>query len=109
MKGPAGSAMNEDQTRILAGTNGQGGISPAPEGRIGAYRLVRLLGKGGMGEVWLAERADEAYSKQVAIKFIAGVHGDEAGEWFRRERQALAKLEHPHISRLLDGGETPDG
>src|SRR6187549_91570 len=102
--------MIADQTQVVADA------APTPidgvqsgGGRFGAYRLLRMLGKGGMGEVWLAERADEAFSKQVAIKFITGVHGNEAAEWFRRERQALAKLEHPHIARLLDGGETPDG
>ena len=78
--------------------------------RIGPYRLLRMLGQGGMGEVWLAERADAAYSKQVAIKFIATFLGNrDAVAWFRRERQALASLEHPHIARLLDGGETDDG
>jgi len=78
--------------------------------RIGPYRLIRMLGQGGMGEVWLAERADEAYSKEVAIKFIATFLGNrDAVSWFRRERQALASLEHPHIARLLDGGETEDG
>ena len=78
--------------------------------RFGAYRLVRRLGQGGMGEVWLAERADAAYTKQVAIKFIATFLADrDALEWFRRERQALARLEHPHIARLLDGGESEDG
>ena len=89
------------------------GSAPGPgpgDGRVGSYRLVSQLGKGGMGEVWLAERADAAYSKQVAIKFISGFGGNrEAADWFRRERQALAKLEHPHIARLLDGGETADG
>ncbi len=78
--------------------------------RIGPYRLLRLLGQGGMGEVWLAERADDAFSKQVAIKFIGTFLGNsDAIAWFRRERQALATLEHPHIARLLDGGETDDG
>ena len=101
--------MNEDQTRVLAEQPGAGEGAHSPGGRIGAWRLLRLIGKGGMGEVWLAERADEAFSKQVAIKFIAGVHGREANDWFRRERQALAKLEHPNIARLLDGGETADG
>ncbi len=78
--------------------------------RIGPYRLLRMLGQGGMGEVWLAERADAAYSKKVAIKFIATFLGNrDAVAWFRRERQALATLEHPNIARLLDGGETEDG
>lgn len=86
-----------------AGAIGQGG-------RIGPYRLLRSIGQGGMGEVWLAERADASYSKQVAIKLISAFLGNrDAVDWFRRERQALARLEHPHIARLLDGGETPDG
>jgi tetratricopeptide (TPR) repeat protein len=102
--------MGEDQTRVIAGQQQAPTDANAPGGRVGAYRLVRPLGQGGMGEVWLAERADQAYSKQVAIKFITGLGGSrEAIDWFRRERQALAKLEHPHIARLLDGGETPDG
>ena len=101
--------MSEDQTQVLAGEPGAGEGAQAPGGRIGAYRLLRQLGKGGMGEVWLAERADEAFSKQVGIKFISGLHGQQASDWFKRERQALAKLEHPHIARLLDGGETRDG
>lgn len=78
--------------------------------RVGPYRLLSLLGRGGMGDVWLAERADQAYAKQVAVKFVGtGQVSREAVEWFRRERQALARLEHPHIARLLDGGETEDG
>src|SRR4249919_2378421 len=117
--GQRGGTMGDDETRALTGegaTRAMTGEPSAPTGggavagaRIGAYRLLNMLGKGGMGEVWLAERADEAFSKQVAIKFIAGLQGNEAGDWFRRERQALAKLEHPNIARLLDGGETPDG
>ncbi len=91
-----------------AGTTAEAGVGEG--GRIGPYRLLHRLGQGGMGEVWLAERADASYSKQVAIKLISAFFGNrEAVEWFRRERQALARLEHPHIARLLDGGETPDG
>jgi len=102
--------MAEDETWVVADAAPAAidGVQSGG-GRFGAYRLVRMLGKGGMGEVWLAERADDAFSKQVAIKFITGVYGSEAGEWFRRERQTMAKLEHPHIARLLDGGETADG
>lgn len=105
--------MAEDEsTRVVASGSLPDARARAPDadGRIGAYRLVRRLGRGGMGEVWLAERADAAYSKQVAIKFIATSLGNpEAVQWFRRERQALASLEHPHIARLLDGGEAEDG
>ncbi|MFA6987050.1 MAG: serine/threonine-protein kinase [Arenimonas sp.] len=104
--------MIDDKTQVVTGDPNAAGTAAAqdPHGRVGAYRLVSLLGKGGMGEVWLAERADDAYSKRVAIKFISSFMGNrEAIEWFRRERQALARLEHPNIARLLDGGETEDG
>ena len=100
-------------TQVLSSVATTGPGSPLRESqdqRVGPYRLLRPIGRGGMGEVWLAERADEAYSKVVAIKFVGATLGNrEAIEWFRRERQALARLEHPHIARLLDGGETDDG
>ena len=77
---------------------------------LGPYRLVRVLGRGGMGVVYLAERADEEYEKQVAIKLMPrGLESDEAERRFRLERQVLARLEHPHIARLLDGGVTDEG
>ncbi len=99
-------------TQVFAPSPGTPGVAPvaAEGGRIGPYRLLHRIGQGGMGEVWLAERADASYSKQVAIKLISAFFGNrEANDWFRRERQALARLEHPHIARLLDGGETADG
>ena len=78
--------------------------------RIGAYRVLRELGHGGMGVVYLAARADDQYRKRVAIKVIpAGATSHEAVRHFRRERQILASLEHPNIARLLDGGTTTDG
>jgi len=78
--------------------------------RVGPYRLERLLGIGGMGAVWLAERADEQYQKQVAIKLVkAGMDTADVLDRFRAERQMLARLEHPHIARLLDGGTTDRG
>lgn len=103
--------MHDHSTRVFAADAPAASATGAPgESRIGAYRLVSRLGQGGMGEVWLGERADAAYTKKVAIKFIATFFGNrEALEWFRRERQALARLEHAHIARLLDGGETEDG
>jgi eukaryotic-like serine/threonine-protein kinase len=78
--------------------------------RIGAYRALREIGRGGMGRVYLAARADEEYQKRVAIKVIrADVDRDEVVSRFRRERQILASLDHPNISRFLDGGATEDG
>ena len=78
--------------------------------RIGPYRILRELGHGGMGAVYLAERDDEHYRQQVAIKLIKpGLGGDEIRKRFRNEMQILADLNHPNIARLLDGGETSDG
>jgi len=74
---------------------------------VGAYTLLRALGQGGMGSVWLAQRADGRYDAQVAIKFMHGglfARGD--AERFLREGQLLARLDHPHIARLLDAGLT---
>jgi non-specific serine/threonine protein kinase/serine/threonine-protein kinase len=81
-----------------------------PGRRIGAYRIVREIGRGGMGAVYLATRADDEFNKEVAIKIVAAPLGDEdLSRRFRRERQILAELEHPLIGRLLDGGTTDEG
>jgi serine/threonine protein kinase/tetratricopeptide (TPR) repeat protein len=78
--------------------------------RIGPYAIERELGQGGMGTVYLATRADQAYEKKVAIKVTRGTLGSpDALERFRGERQILAHLEHQNIARLLDGGTTADG
>ncbi|HET7844281.1 MAG TPA: serine/threonine-protein kinase [Xanthomonadales bacterium] len=78
--------------------------------RIGPFRLVRLLGSGGMGAVYLAQRVDGQFLQNVALKVIRGSRGDaHAAERFRQERQVLAQLVHPNIAQLLDGGETADG
>ena len=78
--------------------------------RIGAYAIVRELGRGGMGAVYLAERADGQFEKRVAIKVLKrGTDTDEVLRRFRIERQILANLEHPNITRLLDAGTTSDG
>ena len=78
--------------------------------RIGPYRLVRLLGRGGMGSVHLAVRDDDQYKKEVAIKLLKrGMDTDFMLHRFRQERQILASLEHPFIARLIDGGATDDG
>ncbi|MCG3162522.1 MAG: Serine/threonine-protein kinase PknD [Acidobacteria bacterium] len=78
--------------------------------RIGQYRLLREIGRGGMGVVWLAERDDGRFDQRVAIKVIKrGMDTDEVSRRFARERRILAQLSHPNIARLLDGGETADG
>jgi non-specific serine/threonine protein kinase/serine/threonine-protein kinase len=80
------------------------------EERIGSYRIIRELGRGGMGAVYLAERADDVFEKQVAIKLLKrGTDTDEVLRRFRSEREILARLEHPNIARLIDGGTTDDG
>ncbi len=76
---------------------------------IGPYRLLRLLGRGGMGAVYLAQRDDGTFKKRVALKLIrAGLDTHDILQRFRLERQILAALNHPNIARLLDGGMTPD-
>ncbi|MFM9995377.1 MAG: tetratricopeptide repeat protein [Phycisphaerales bacterium] len=77
--------------------------------RIGSYRLVRLLGAGGMGSVYLGERDDRQFTQRAAIKLIKrGMDTEEIVRRFRAERQTLANLNHPNICRLLDGGVTDD-
>src|SRR5215475_5655305 len=78
--------------------------------QIGAYRLVREIGRGGMGAVYLAARADKEYRQRAAIKLVKrGMDTDFVIRRFRNERQILAALNHPNIARLLDGGTTTDG
>jgi len=80
------------------------------EKRFGPYRILRTIGRGGMGSVYLGARADDAYQKLVAIKVIRlGLDTDEMIPRFRSECQILATLEHPNITRLLDAGTTDDG
>lgn len=78
--------------------------------RLGPYRLVRKIGQGGMGAVYLAERDDRQYEKQVAIKIITfAFDAEEVRRRFRHERQILAALDHPNIARLLDAGTSEEG
>jgi eukaryotic-like serine/threonine-protein kinase len=80
------------------------------EARVGPYRVTGELGRGGMGIVYRAERADGEFAQVVAVKLVQrGPHGDETAARFRRERQILAQLNHRSIARLLDGGLHTDG
>jgi serine/threonine-protein kinase len=85
-------------------------FTPQPGQEIGPYRLVMPLGEGGMGQVWMAVRADGLYERRVALKLLRPGLGD-AGlrVRFTRERQILARLGHAHIARLLDAGVSQDG
>jgi non-specific serine/threonine protein kinase/serine/threonine-protein kinase len=103
----------EDQFDSVAQVIGVANVDPLSSAsvgrRIGAYELVRELGRGGMGTVWLAKRADQQFEKLVAIKLLKrGTDTDEVLRRFRAERQILARLEHLNIARLLDGGITDD-
>src|SRR5581483_3528730 len=90
--------LREDRDQPLAGRH------------IGPYAILREIGRGGMGAVYLAVRADDEYKKRVAIKLIKrGMDTDDILRRFRNERQILASLNHPNIARLLEGGTTDDG
>ena len=81
-----------------------------PLTEIGPYRIVERIGRGGMGVVWRAERADGQFQQSVAIKTVqSSIATRTLLERFRAERQVLANLTHPNIARLLDGGETDEG
>jgi tetratricopeptide (TPR) repeat protein/tRNA A-37 threonylcarbamoyl transferase component Bud32 len=76
---------------------------------VGPYRIVREIGRGGMGAVYLAERADDQFHKHVAVKLVKrGLDTDAVLRRFRSEREILAGLDHPNIARLLDAGTTAD-
>ena len=82
----------------------------APGGeRVGAWRILRRLGEGGMGEVHLAERADGHFEQIAALKRVQGHLSEESRSRFLTERQLLSRLQHPNIATLLDGGVTADG
>lgn len=111
------AAANESEAYFenLAGKVSLGALSdddrPLPENKIiGQWRLKKRIGRGGMGAVYLAERADEHYEQQAALKILpTGLDSDQARARFLVERQILARLVHDNIARLLDGGVTEDG
>lgn len=93
-------------------TDGEGVAEPElPAGtRIGSWRLLGLLGRGGMGEVYLAERSEGTFTQRAALKVVKrGMDSRAIVRRFVRERQILSRLDHPGIARLLDGGSTGDG
>jgi tetratricopeptide (TPR) repeat protein len=104
------AAESADHDPIAAAIAAAAGAPLSHAGqRLGAWRIVREIGAGGMGTVFLAERADGQFSQQTAIKLIRGFATEDGRRRLRQERQILSALDHPNIARLLDGGETPDG
>jgi serine/threonine-protein kinase len=105
-----GSPLGGIET-LSVGEDADQGTSGEPlAASVGPYRLLHRIGRGGMGVVYLATRSDGQFVKQVALKLVRrGLDSEEILERFRRERQILAWLEHPHIARILDGGISNDG
>lgn len=113
-----GAALRDDASQeqgfwddVAAGESTRTSPLETLEGQLlGRYRIVRKLGSGGMGDVYLAERADEEYQQRVALKIVrGGLFSPQIQSRLRMERQILATLQHPNIARLLDGGRAPDG
>ncbi len=108
--GQAGDFLDRQSLFFSNGAPGEEGSLLPPGERIGRYRIVREIGRGGMGAVYLAERADEQYEKRVAIKLIKrGMDTDSVLRQFRNERQILASFDHPNIARLFDADSTESG
>ena len=108
MLAPAGGATRFSSAVAEATTDWQG-VPLRVGDRLGAWTLLRPLGEGGMGRVFLAERSDGHYQQQVAIKLLLGWSGPAALARLTAERQLLARMNHAHIAKLLDGGSTPAG
>ncbi len=84
--------------------------APASGARVGRYRIIHEIGRGGMGEVFLAERDDDSFLHRVAVKVMKrGLDTDDLIDRFKNERQTLANLHHPNITHIIDGGATEDG
>ncbi len=100
---PAAQFLEESPLAAAAESNVRSMIGE----RVGLYKIISEIGRGGMGAVYLAERDDQEFVKRVAIKLIKrGMDTDFVVQRFRNERQILANLDHPNIARLLDGGTT---
>ncbi|MEM1178588.1 MAG: serine/threonine-protein kinase [Acidobacteriota bacterium] len=124
LEGECGDAeLVAEVLSLLAAHDGDGALEiesslvsddgPAPDPLIGTqlgpHRLIRRLGRGGMGDVYLGERWDEQYRQRVAIKLVRPGLGGDLASRLRTERQILARLDHPRIAPLLDGGVSADG
>jgi len=106
-RGPAVTVPAD--TGATDGTAGGTGAAFSGGDAVGPYRLISLLGRGGMGEVWLAERADGVLKRPVALKLpTLGLRRGVLVQRFARERDILAGLVHPHIARLYDAGQSAD-
>jgi serine/threonine-protein kinase len=104
-----GGALADTVLDRMAGAEAPPEPLPHPAS-VGPWRLLEELGRGGMGVVYLAERAGGGFEQRVALKLLpAGPHSDALRLRFEQERQILARLEHPNIARLVDGGVTDDG
>ena len=102
-------AADLDATLDSASSTSSLGQSGSKTARIGPYRLIRQLGQGGMGQVWLSEQT-EPLRRQVALKLIkAGLFDDSLLERFQAERQSLAMMNHPAIAKVFDAGTTAEG
>src|SRR5690606_13204073 len=110
------AAVRTDVLELLRAVDASEGFLEAPaaspgehEGRrVGAWKLIRRIGRGGMGEVWLGERSDGRFEQQVAVKLLRHHGGGDAARMLREQR-LLARLRHPNIARLIDAGSLPDG
>ncbi|HVJ38850.1 MAG TPA: tetratricopeptide repeat protein [Stenotrophomonas sp.] len=106
-------AMLDRHTRALQADGATASALPETElhvgDTLGPWRLVERLASGGMGTVFIAERADDLYHQRVAIKLLHGPADAHVAARMAAERQLLAQLQHPGIARLYDGGTTPDG
>src|SRR5687767_7714578 len=113
--GAAGDRFETPSLRIPASDTLLHDIAEAPpaapaSARVGGWHILRPLGRGGMGTVYLAERADAGFTQRAALKLARGGFADDLiHKRFLEERRILASLEHPDIARLIDGGATEDG
>ncbi|MBB1088780.1 protein kinase [Lysobacter sp. SG-8] len=103
-------ALEDDNSDFLSEPLVVPPAGPASGMEVGPYRLESLLGEGGMGQVWLASRADGLYQRRVALKLLRpGLTSQDLRLRFTREREILARLAHPNIARLLDAGVSAEG